>query len=148
NIHTCVDTTGFSTQHIIEKVAKLTDTFLYDIKIIDENLHKKFTGVSAKQVLSNLLWLDQSAKDVVLRFPVIPGITDTQKNLSKVISFVKSLKNINKIDLLPYHNISNGKYTRFGKENKMKDANPITDNEMLELKMEFETIGFEVGIGG
>ncbi|MBI9053701.1 MAG: glycyl-radical enzyme activating protein [Bacteroidales bacterium] len=147
-IYTCIDTTGFASKNTIEKIADFVDCFLFDIKLIDEKLHQKYTGIPVKGILENLQWLDQNNKNVVLRFPIIPGITNTSKNISEVKSLLKSLKNINQIDLLPYHNISNGKYLRFNKENKMKNAEPLSDDEMQNLKLEFESIGFKVGIGG
>jgi len=148
SVHTCVDTTGFTSKTTIEKIANLTDCFLFDIKLIDEELHQKYTGIPTEGILRNLQWLDENKKNVILRFPVIPGITDTEKNISEIKLFLKSLKNINQIDLLPYHNISNGKYARFKKENKMKNTNALSDKDMLQLKSEFESIGFKVGIGG
>ena len=148
NIHTCVDTTGFASEKAIKKIAEGTNLFLYDIKLIDNELHKKYTGVPVDGILRNLKWLDQNKKDVVLRFPVIPEITNTEKNLFEIKSFIKSLKNINQIDLLPYHNISNGKYDRFKKENKMANTKALSDKDMKVLKTEFEEIGFTVGIGG
>lgn len=147
-IHTCVDTTGFASESSLQKIAELADCFLFDIKIINNDLHKKYTGVPVNGILENLKWLDKNNKNVILRFPVIPGITNTTQNLSEIKSLIKSLKNINQIDLLPYHNISNGKYTRFKKENKMKNTEALSDEEMLQLKTEFEAIGFQVGIGG
>ena len=148
NIHTCIDTTGFASEKVIKKITEVTDLFLYDIKLIDNELHKKYTGVPIGKILNNLKWLDQNNKKVILRFPVIPGVTNTERNISEIKSFTKSLKNINQIDLLPYHNISNGKYTRFKKENKMGNTLPLSDTEMKSLKAEFESIGFIVGIGG
>jgi pyruvate formate lyase activating enzyme len=147
-IHTCIDTTGFASSEKIKKVAELADCFLFDIKLIDDNLHQKFTGVPVHGIIENLKWLDENSKNVTLRFPVIPGITDTEKNISEIILFLKSLKNIKQIDLLPYHNISNGKYNRFKMENKMKNTKPMSDEDMIKLKSEFESIGFKVGIGG
>ncbi len=148
NIHTCLDTTGFAPEKTIQKIANVIDCFLYDIKLIDNYLHYKYTDTPVFDIISNLNWLDQNNKDVIVRFPVIPGITNTERNLSEIKSFLKSFKNINQIDLLPFHNIANSKYSRFKKENKMIDNNPMTDNDMLQLKSEFESIGFKVGIGG
>ena len=147
-IHTCLDTTGFASKKTIEKIAEYVDCFLYDIKLIDNNLHVYYTGIPVDGILQNLKWLDQNKKNVVLRFPVIPGITDTKKNISEIKSFITSLENINQIDLLPYHNIQNGKYERFKKVNKMEDTKPLSENNMKQLKSEFESIGFKVGIGG
>jgi len=147
-IHTCIDTTGFTSRKTLQTIAEKTDLFLYDIKLIDDELHQKYTGIPVQQILANLLWLDTHHQNVVLRFPVIPGITDTKQNLSAIKSFIKTLKNINHLDLLPYHNIQNGKYERFNKINKMGNIQPPTDEAMNRLKSEFESIGFNVGIGG
>ncbi len=148
NIHTCIDTTGYASEKTIKKITEVIDVFLYDIKLIDNELHKKYTGAPVTGIIRNLKCLDQNKKNVVLRFPVIPGITNTEKNLSEIKSFIKSLKNINQIDILPYHNISNGKYERFKKENKMSSAQALPDKDMNILKAEFESIGFNVSIGG
>lgn len=147
-IHTCIDTTGYASIKTIEKIAEVADLFLFDIKLIDNVSHQKYTGIPVYEILRNLKWLDENKKNVILRFPVIPEITNTEKNISEIKSFIKSLKNINRINLLPYHNISNGKYERFKKVNKMKDTSPLSDHEMESLKSEFEEIGFKVGIGG
>lgn len=147
-VHTCIDTTGFTSISTLEKIAELADCFLFDIKLINNELHKKYTGVPVDEILRNLKWLDKHNKNVVLRFPVIPEITNTERNISDIKSFIKSLKNINQINLLPYHNISNGKYERFKKENKMNNAKPLSDKEMAQLKSNFESIGLQVKIGG
>ena len=147
-IHTCIDTTGYGTYEKIKKVAELADCFLFDIKLIDHNLHQQFTGVPVDGIIENLNWLDKSGQKVILRFPVIPGITDTKKNISEIKHLLKSFKNINQMDLLPYHNISNGKYNRFKMENKMKNTQSLSDEDMINLKSEFESIGFKVSIGG
>jgi len=148
NIHTCIDTTGFTSFNTIQKIAEIADCFLFDIKLIHNTEHQRYTGVPVDGILDNLQWLDNNHKNVVLRFPVIPEITNTKENITDIISFIKSLKNIRQIDLLPYHNISNGKYSRFKMENKMKDTKPLSDEDMLKLKSEFESLGFKVGIGG
>ena len=148
HIHTCIDTTGFASEKTIKDIAKVADCFLFDIKLIDNKQHQKYTGIPVDQILKNLKWLDKNKKHTFLRFPVIPGITDTEKNIYDIKSLLKSFKNINQIDLLPYHNISNGKYARFKKVNKMKDTKALSDNDMRKLKEEFESIGFKVSIGG
>jgi len=148
NIRTCLDTTGFASENTIQKIASVIDCFLFDIKIIDNKLHKKYTGVPVDVILKNLQWLDASHKNVLLRFPVIPGITNTKENLREIKKFIATLKNTHHIDLLPFHTISKSKYKRFNKEYKMGDTPTPSDDEMKQLKKEFETIGFTVSIGG
>lgn len=147
-IHTTVDTSGFSSEKVIKKIASLTDLFLFDLKIIDNSLHKKYTGVPVHQILENIKFLDSINANIIIRFPVIPNITNTDKNISDIKNFIKTLKNINEIDILPYHNISVSKYKRFNMEYKMKDTTKITDKEMQKLKAEFEDLGLKVQIGG
>ncbi|MGE0090099.1 MAG: glycyl-radical enzyme activating protein [Bacteroidales bacterium] len=148
NIHTCLDTTGFASEKTIQKIASVIDCFLFDIKLINNELHQKYTGVQVDGILNNLKWLDEHHKNVILRFPVIPGITNTKKNISEIKSFIPSLKNIHQIDILPFHTISKSKYKRFNKDYKMGDTPALSDDEMKQLKKEFETIGFTVSIGG
>ena len=146
-IHTALDTSGYASQRTLLKVLEYIDLVLYDLKIIDDGLHRRYTGVSNKVILENLELLNQSGKDVRVRFPVIPGITDTSTNLQQVQSYLSQLNQIKNIDILDYHDISRGKYERFGKENKMGDQKPgpgVTE----EIKKQFENLGYQVSIGG
>lgn len=147
-IHTAIDTSGFSTLKTIQKIAEINDLFLFDLKIINSKLHEKYTGVSNERILENLRWLDENNKNVILRFPVLMGITNTEKNIKDIKDFIKSLKNINQIDLLPYHNISNSKYQRFDKENRLENIKSLSEKDIDSIKEEFENFGFTVGIGG
>ncbi|HAN17160.1 MAG: hypothetical protein A2X13_06205 [Bacteroidetes bacterium GWC2_33_15] len=147
-IHTCLDTTGFAPEKTIQEIAGVIDCFLFDIKLIDNEFHKKYTGVSVDGILRNLKWLDKNHKNVILRFPVIPGITNTEKNLNDIKAFIATLKNTHHIDLLPFHTISKSKYKRFNKEYKMGDTPALSDDDLLLLKTKFESTGMKVSIGG
>ena len=148
DIHTSIDTTGFTSKKNLERLASIADLFLYDLKIIDSQKHKKYAGVPSETIIENLKWLDQKNKNVTLRFPVIPNITNTDENINEIKNFIKTLKNIHKIDILPFHNISKGKYDRFNKTYKMGETSTISEKEMDNLKKEFEELNFEVKIGG
>ena len=147
-IHTTLDTSGFASLDKIKKIASVVDLFLFDIKLIDNALHKKYTNVQVLDILDNLKWLDKNKKNVILRFPIIPNITDTKENIKEIKDFVSSLNNIKRIDLLPYHNIANSKYKTFKKENKMKGITSLNEEDVKYLKSEFESIGMIVNIGG
>ena len=146
-IHTALDTSGYASQKTLLKVLPYFDLILFDLKIIDDELHRKYTGVSNKIILENLELLDQSGKDIRLRFPVIPGITDTSTNLQQVQSYLSQLNQIKNIDILEYHDISRGKYERFGKENKMGDQKS-SPGVTKGIKKQFEDLGYLVSIGG
>jgi pyruvate formate lyase activating enzyme len=149
NMHTTVDTTGFSNWKTLEKVAQYTDLFLYDLKLIDDNLHKTYAGVSNTLILENLEKLVELGKKVRIRIPIIPGITFTEENINQTIDYLSGLKfPIEGVDLLPYHNTAAHKYERFGIENKLGELKSIRKSDLEDTKVRFEKAGFEVKIGG
>ena len=107
-IHTAVDTCGFVAKNALDKVIPYTDVFLYDIKAYDEDIHIKCTGVSNKQILENLIYLDSIGKDIEIRIPYVPDYNDGQ--IEKIAYFLARLKSVKKIRVLPYHDYAGSKY--------------------------------------
>ena len=147
-IHTALDTTGYAPTYLFEPISEKVDLFLYDLKLIDDALHRHYTGVSNDLPLKNLHNLSARGKRTWIRFPVIPGITDTAQNVQDVQRVISTLKGVQQVNLLPFHKIADGKYRKFGLENKMKDVQPPSDDQMAALKEQFEQQGFPVKIGG
>lgn len=147
-IHTAVDTSGFVTTDTFDSIINKADLFLYDLKIIDNELHKKYTGVSNTLILENLKTLSNLKKEVIIRIPLIPGITDTSKNIEEIISTLKEFPNIKNVNLLPYHNIAKGKYDKLNIKFKMKEVKPGSKEHNLEIKKRFADAGFNASIGG
>ena len=147
-IHTAVDTTGYAAPYMFEPISEKVDLFLYDLKLIDDALHRQYTGVSNELTLKNLHGLSARGKRIWIRFPVIPTITDTEKNVQDVQRFIRTLTGVQQVNLLPFHKIADGKYRKFGLENKMKNIQPPSDDQMAALKEQFEQQGFPVKIGG
>ena len=87
--------------------------------MMDDELHQKYTGVSNKRIHNNLKTIDDAGKNIFIRIPVVPGITDSEENLFATRDFISTLNNISEIDLLPYHRAGEGKYKKFSKENKL-----------------------------
>ncbi len=110
DIHSALDTTGFSETRIFNEVSEYVDMFLYDLKLIDEKEHLQYTGVSNKMILNNLDHLSTIGKKVWMRFPLIPGITDSDENIRGIGSFLRNKKNIERISVLPYHSLGSHKY--------------------------------------
>lgn len=128
NINTAVDTSGFTTKAVLDKVIPYTDTFLYDIKAIDEEVHKKCTGQSNKVILENIKYLDSKGKAIEVRYPFVPNYNDTEAE--KIADFLKDIKNLKKVKVLPYHNYAGSKYKSLGKENTLPETLP--ENEQIE----------------
>jgi len=149
-MHTAVDTSGFAKWDILEKVAQYTDLFLYDLKLIDNELHKKHTGVTNKLILKNLTNLLEIGKKVWVRLPMIPGITFTESNINQTIDFLKQqqIHLVECVNLLPYHNTASHKYDRFGLENLMPEVKSLMKSDLEETKKQFEEAGFSTKIGG
>jgi pyruvate formate lyase activating enzyme len=149
-IHTCIDTSGHFDPAIIESLIPYTDLFLFDIKHLNDEIHKKYTGVSNSLVLSNYTRILEAGSDVYIRIPIIPGINDDRLHLEELKSFLVNSGegNIKRVDLLPYHKIGYSKYRRFGLEYKMDGIEQPSDKRMNELKGFFEEPGFKVKIGG
>ncbi len=148
DIHTAIDTTGYSDFSNFEMIYELTDLFLYDLKLMNEDLHKQYTNVSNKLIKDNLIRLSSEGNKIILRIPIIPSITDTIDNINEMIEFISSLKNIRGINLLPYHKSAENKYAKMNIENKLSHIIPPTADEMNSIKNKFETLNLPVKIGG
>ena len=147
-LHTSVDTSGYAPFENIEKVYDYTDLFLFDIKIMEDEKHIKFTDVSNKLILKNIKKLTDLGKKTIVRIPLIPGITDTQKNLSEISEFISMLKNVRQIDLLPYNKISESKYKRFNKPSLLGQLQSQTDEKLLEIMSMFDALDIKISLRG
>lgn len=148
-MHTAIDTSGFAPWSAFEKIIPYSDLFLYDLKIMDDNLHKKYTGVSNRLIIENLIRLSTEKQHVRVRIPMIREITFTPENISRSLSFLKKMPTpVDGVDLLPYHNTASHKYRRFGVENHFEMMKSLPKKELFAVKQQFEAAGFDTRIGG
>ena len=148
-LHTAVDTALVSSWQTIEKIASFTDLFLVDLKLIDDELHQKYTGVSNHLILSNIQELSESGKRIRIRIPMIPAVTNTTENIEQTIAFLNELKSpVEAVDLLPFHNTANEKYKRFHMDNHFVSLPSMDKRDVFDFKTKFEDAGFIVKIGG
>ena len=109
-IHSAVDTSGYTSEGVIDRVSKYADLFLYDLKLMNDDDHQKYTCVSNQIILKNLVELDQLGEKIVIRIPIVPEITDTNENLFAIRGFISHLNNVIEVNLLAYHRAGEGKY--------------------------------------
>ncbi|MBN2330101.1 MAG: glycyl-radical enzyme activating protein [Candidatus Omnitrophica bacterium] len=147
-IHTALDTTGYAPSEIVRSIMDHVDLFLYDLKLMDEAQHEKYTGVSNRIILENLEMLAAEGKEIIIRFPLIPGISDAGGNLSRMTEYLSSLKNIRTIHILPFHKTAQRKYKHLHLEDKVKDIQPPTPDQLDAVQRRFEQEGYRVHIGG
>ncbi len=147
-IHTAVDTSGLAPFSVFEQIMDFTDLFLYDIKTVDSDLHKTQAGLPNEIILDNLVKLCGYKKDVNIRLPLIPGINDSLPKLKDTLNFIKTLKNVKNISLLPYHNWGTAKLQRMINSDVQIDSVNDNGKNMDELRSTVESFGFNVNIGG
>ncbi len=147
-INTAVETTGFAPWETIEKLLPYIDTVLMDIKHIDSIKHKAFTTQPNERILENAVKIAENANKLIVRVPVIPTFNDTEAEIAAIAKFASSLKNVDEINLLPYHNFGKDKYEGLGREYLMGDIPSPTDAHMEKLKAVAESFGLKCKIGG
>lgn len=115
-IHTCVETSGAVKRENLEEALPFVDLFLFDIKETDEENHQKYIGASRKLILENLERINASSTPIILRCPIIPGVNDREEHLQGIIDLYKQFEHIKNIEVMPYHNLGEGKKERYGTE--------------------------------
>ena len=124
DLHKTIETSAYAEAEIFDAVLEKIDYFMMDVKLIDREKHKKYTGVYNDRILRNAKALMESGKPHRLRVPLIPGVNDTEENLEAMAKFVSSVNQKTPIELLPYHKTAGAKYEMVGMEYK-----PIFDTE-------------------
>ena len=140
-IHTAVDTSGFTfnqdNEEILKKYQELNkyvDLFLLDIKHINDDKHKALTGVSNKNTLNYCKWLDSQGKKMWIRHVLVDGYTNNDNDLTELSNFISTLKNVEKVEVLPYHTMGEVKYQKLGLTYALKGVNPPSKESVLNAK--------------
>lgn len=124
DIHTVLDTCGYASWQSIEQVIPYVNLFLYDLKVIDADKHKKYTGLSNERILANLQDLSRLGANLVVRVPVIPGVNADDIEMGQIGGFLSSLPNPPALELLAYHDIAEAKYTGLDMVYALPDLKP------------------------
>ena len=148
DIKTAVDTSGYAPREAFERIAGLVDLFLYDIKLIDEEKHVEYTGMSNELILDNLTWLSAEGCRIMPRIPLIPGLTDTNENLAGIARFISGLDGVDEVSLLPYNTIAEDKFERFQVTRKLGRMERQSAGQLKEAGQQFENMGYSVRYGG
>lgn len=128
NIHTCIDTAGgpFTREgewfKKFKKLMEVTDILLMDIKHINEDEHIKLVGKSGKNVQDMFRYLDEIKKPIWIRHVLVPGITDNDEYLTKTRDFIRTLHNVERVEILPYHGLAAAKYKDLGIDYALKET--------------------------
>ena len=131
-ISTAIDTCGFAARSAIDAVLPYTDTFLYDIKAMDEAVHIRATGQSNQMILDNLRYIDAAGKRIEVRIPYVPGFND--REIPAIAEFLKTLSSLACVKVLGYHNYAEDKYRAIGMEDRFKTIPCPSDTEIHKAK--------------
>jgi len=148
-IHRAVDTAGnISTETMLE-VAKRTDLFLYDLKLMDSDLHQEWTNAGNQKILHNLKVLAKAGKHIIIRIPLIGGLNDTEENIENTAKFISELAGEKKlVHLLPYHAIAENKYMKLGKSDDFEKLMEPDKETLNKVIAKFAEYGISASVGG
>lgn len=136
-IHTAVDTAGNVGYSYFKKILPFTDLFLYDIKSMNNEIHKKYTGVDNYLILDNLKKLIKTEKQIWIRVPIVSGVNDNIDEMLRIKDFLSENGNVQKIELLPYHTMGENKYLALDK--KLSKFDVVSDEKINELYKVFRS---------
>lgn len=147
-IHVALDTCGYTKTAEGMRALEEADLLLFDLKGMDSREHLKNTGVPNELILGNLRRLSEMGKAIIIRVPVIPGYTDSERNMRATAEFLAGLKSVERVDLLAFHEYGKVKYEQLGKEYKLKNVQNISNERLEEIKTLYESYGLNVQLGG
>ena len=147
-IHTAVDTCGLVDRAALLEAAGLADLVLFDIKHADEEAHVEWAGASNGRILANLEELARVHDAIWVRVPVVPGVNDDAANLRRTAALAASLPGVQRVSLLPYHELGEDKRERVGVPGASFATDPPPEDRMRDIATIFEEAGLLTVIGG
>lgn len=135
-IDTAVDTAGQPFNNspewlkAFEKLASMTDLFILDLKLMDRELHRQLTGVTNENILEMAMWLSAHDKKMWIRHVLVPGLTDDENDLKEISDFIRSLKTVERVEILPYHSLGIPKWKELGLEYTLEDVCAPTQEQI------------------
>ncbi len=147
-IHTTVDTCGYTPIEVMERTIQYTNVYLFDLKLADSLKHKKYTGVGNELILKNLELLSSAGKNIIIRVPLVDGITDTKENINDLKDIVANTNGVSRIDLLPYHSLAKHKFSKQGKEYELNEMGNYPKRKAQEIASSFAGLAPVISVGG
>jgi len=148
DIHVTLDTAGYLPWERLGNLAADVDLVLYDIKAMNAALHKRYTGVDNKLILDNAVRLADMGKKMIVRMILVPGINDSEEEITGRLKFIRALGRDIRVDILKYHKLGSGKYASLGML-EMMEGTPECPDETADYAADVAAnMGIAVTIGG
>jgi pyruvate formate lyase activating enzyme len=143
-LHTAIDTSGFLGKHVSDEFLADVDLVLLDIKAFSEATYREVTGVALQPTLDFARRLAAMGKPVWLRYVLVPGLTDHFDEIEELAAFAKSLGNVERVDVLPFHKLGEYKWKECGQPYKLDKTEPPSRETTERAKAIFRNAGLEV----
>ena len=141
-IHTCMETSGYVAEPALRQVLPYTDYILYDLKHLNSDKHRQYTGKPNRLILANAKTVAASGVETLFRMPLIPGINDDLQNIKETAEFLHGLgNNTLRIELMPYHRLGKGKYESLDRPYRLSELLSPEPDHMELVKRKFEGYG-------
>ncbi|MGI6333536.1 MAG: glycyl-radical enzyme activating protein [Saccharofermentanales bacterium] len=131
----------------VEPLLREVDLLMIDIKLIDDAQHRKWTGVTNQLVLENITKVSKLGIPIIIRTPLIPGVTDTEENLTRIATFVASIPNVLYYELLNFNPLGEAKYKSLEKENVFEKVRPLSNEKLEKISFMLRNYGIAIKIG-
>jgi pyruvate formate lyase activating enzyme len=146
-LNTVIETCGAFAWEKFEELLPYLDIIYFDLKAPGDDEHRRLTGVGNERILANARKVAELDKRVVFRIPMIPGMTATDENIAGLVTLLKDLGQ-EEVHLLPYHKMGESKLQRIDSTFEQLGIEPLSDEQLAEIKARFEAAGLKVSIGG
>ena len=141
-IHTAIETTGCVSAEVFRRLAPLFDLLLFDVKHYDPVRHREGTGVGNERIVENLTWARQRGLAILPRVPVIPGFNNTAKDAEGLSRLLNQI-GLNRVQLLPFHQMGERKYEFLNREYSLKDVKALHPEDLAEYRQIFLGAGLD-----
>jgi pyruvate formate lyase activating enzyme len=147
-VHRVIDTSGHVPENVILEAARHCELFLYDIKHMDTEKHREYTGAGNELILSNLKKLSETGSQIQIRVPFIPEINSDDKNINAIAELIHALGGIRGVNILPNHKAAADKHRRWGFDYALGETREPNETELRRAVQLFENKGIAAIIGG
>ena len=147
-LHTAIETNGNARWDDLKKIAEFTDLFLFDIKLMEADKHRYWTGTGNERILSNFRKLAEGNRQIIPRIPLIPGVNDDEEGFQAILDFIRcSAPQLEVLHILPFHQLGASKYRGLDAEYAMADIQ-IREEDLDRCVKAAKKMGFKVDVGG
>ena len=146
-IHTAMETCGYCEENQFVKILEATDLLLFDLKLIDRQSHRYYTGKDNSLIKKNLLTAAEMGKHIIIRVPLIQGVNDGNENLQDMARLARYAE-IHEIQLLPFHQMGKEKWNHMDMDYQCQNWYPPDEKTIEHAKRYLEELGFQISIGG